>query len=161
VDDLLADADNVSDSVYLAALDSAQTPEEIAFRDVLIFHRGFLNGGLAQALSNYFDDLARYLSGYRAMQLNWLADLIELASTYVQDGESDEDFENADIETIDSAYCAVAYGIAYASDLRGEIKLSPEDAGLVPPGDGVERLALRFARLNRANFTAILAAASH
>ncbi len=57
VNDLLADAAELSDSVYVATLDAATTPEEIGFRDVLVLHRDFLNGGLSQALSNQFADL--------------------------------------------------------------------------------------------------------
>jgi hypothetical protein len=162
MDDLLADANDVSDAVYLAAIDAAASPEEIAFRDVLVFHRDFLNGGLSQALANKFDDLAQYLSAYRAIGLNWLAGMIELASTFAQDGESRDDFENADIKTLGTAYCAAAYGLAHASNLRREIRLTPDEkTSLTQSGDSVERLALRFARANRDKFRAVLAAASH
>ena len=44
--------EGVPDDIYLSALINARTPEEIAFRDVLVFHRDVLNGGLDQALEN-------------------------------------------------------------------------------------------------------------
>jgi hypothetical protein len=161
VDDIFVDAEEVPESVYFAALDVATTPEEIAFRDVLVFHRDFLNGGLSQALGNQFSSLATYVSAYRVMGLDLLADMIVLASTFAQDGKSRDDFENMDIETLDSAYCAATYGLAYASDLRGDIKLTAQDDALKQRGDSVEQLVLRFARANRDKFRAVVAAASH
>jgi hypothetical protein len=159
VKDLFADANEVSDWVYEAALDAAVSAEETAFRDVLIFHRDFLNGGMSQALRNQFEDLDRYVAAYRTLRLKWLADMIVLASTYAQDGKSAKEFKNADVETLGSAYCAATYGLAYASYLRDEIELKEDDAALRQAGDSVERMALRFARANRDRFQAILAAA--
>ena len=87
--------------------------------------------------------------------------MIELASTYVQDGKDAADFENMDIETLDSAYSDARYGLAYASQLRGEVDVSADDAALMQTGDSVERMALRVARINRDRFQAVLAAAAH
>ena len=44
--------EEVPDDIYLSALDHARTPEEGAFRDLLVFHRDAINGGLDQALDN-------------------------------------------------------------------------------------------------------------
>jgi hypothetical protein len=52
---MLAELDpdqEVPDAIYLASLEHAVTSEEIAFRDVLVFHRDCLNGGLDQAMFN-------------------------------------------------------------------------------------------------------------
>ena len=87
--------------------------------------------------------------------------MIELASTYVQDGKDAADFEDMVIETLDSAYTAATYGLAYASQLRGEIDIPADDAALMQTGDSVERMALRVARINRDRFQAVLAAAAH
>lgn len=154
--DLLVDDGEVSESVYEAALDAATSPQEIAFRDVLVFHRDFLNGGLTQALSNKRDELPQFMSAYRVLGLGWLADLIELAASSALGGVRYKDFETSEIETLDSAYCAAVYGPAYASDLRREIVLEERDETFRPVGDNIERLALRYARLNRQYFDAVL-----
>lgn len=141
--DLLSDADEVSDELYLAALDFAVTPAEIAFRDVLTFHRDVLNGGLDQALDNEGKELDRYLKAYREVGLALMSSLIALA----------RDADAGDVTVLTSAYIAATYNLAYAC---GGNQIDPT---FPLSGDNVERIVLQFARKRAPQFSSVLGAA--
>lgn len=126
----------VPDPLYLAALEHAVSPEEVAFRDVLLFHRDFLNGGLDQALfnlSNTGQALAPYVGAYQTIGLTTVAELIEDAASRADD--------DAGFDEIDERYQRFTYG---------ENNEQP---------DAVEAALVRFAQKNETAFTSVIQAA--
>jgi hypothetical protein len=130
----------VPDDIYLSALDHARSPEELAFRDVLVFHRDALNGGLDQALDNKVPDRARltpFLHAYRLIGLNELAVLIRDAhEALLRPGEAGV---GAEFEELSERYVQLTYGAE----------------GDQP--DAVERHAIAFARSRPQAFANVLA----
>jgi len=127
----------VPDAIYLAALEHAVTPEEIIFRDVLVFHRDILNGGLDQALSNRENDdeeLAPVVSAYRSVGLPAVASLVDDAAVLWRN--------EANVDELSERYFQVVYG---------EENDRP---------DAIERAAVRYAQHHWAAFTSIADAAA-
>lgn len=123
----------VPDALYIAALKAATTPSEMAFRDVLKFHRDFLNGGFDQVLfnlGNCDEPLAPYLAAYRLLGLHDAAHLIERAKIIFDD--------EGDLEEIDDLYVRLTYGPG--NDLP----------------DAMEAAAVRFAQGNQNSFLALV-----
>ena len=130
----------VPDDIYLSALDHARSPEEVAFRDVLIFHRDALNGGLDQALDNQAPNRARlapFVHAYSFIGLNELAVLIgDAREALSHPGEAGV---TAKFEELAEAYMVVTYGAD----------------GNQP--DSVERHAVAFARSRPQAFANVFA----
>ena len=125
----------VPDGLYLSAIGHAASPQENAFRDVLVFHRDFLNGGLDQALfnrRNVGERVESYVAAYRAIGLPAVAGLIEDAVVRADAG--------GDLDECDQRYQSFTYG-------------TNDDQP-----DAVEAAALRFAQQNEGAFTSIVGA---
>jgi hypothetical protein len=141
---MLADLDpndEVPDSLYLASLDHAVTPEEVAFRDLLVFHRDCLNGGLDQALDNRAGEpLAPYLAAYRAVGLISVAGLIADAAAHAGKAIRLWGWE-AKWEAMIDRYQRLIYG------LNGD------------QPDAIEAAAVRFAQQHEAAFSNVVGAA--
>jgi hypothetical protein len=78
IDEMKSD-EEVPDDIYLSASINARTPEEVAFRDVLFFHRVTLQDGLDGALTNQAadpSDLARIVDAFNLVGLAALAAVI-------------------------------------------------------------------------------------
>ena len=143
---MLTDLDpgeEVPDALYLASLEHAGTPEEIAFRDVLIFHRDCLNGGLAQGLDNQLDEdgsIRPYAEAYREIGLPVAAGLIETAAAHMA-AQNDLPEWEAEMERLGERYQRLTYG-------------ENEDQP-----DTIEAAAIRFAQSNASAFTTVVSAA--
>ena len=127
----------VPDAIYLTSLEHAVTLEEVAFRDVLTFHRDCLNGGLDQAFDNRegtSDDLALVFQAYRTVGLSDVASLLDEAviTWRVED----------DIEKLTDRYTQFTYG---------EENDQP---------DAVERAVMQYAQLHEGAFASISGAAA-
>ena len=135
---MLAELDpdqELPDAIYLASLDHAVMPEEIAFRDVLVFHRDCLNGGLDQAIFNRENTeqaLAPVLGAYRSMGLSTVASLIDEASILWR--------SEGDLDELTDRYVQFTYG------------------GNNDRPDAVERAVVRYAQLHEPAFTSIVTA---
>ncbi len=136
---MLADLDpeqELPDAIYLASLDHAATPQEVAFRDVLVFHRDCLNGGLDQPIfnrENTDQPIAPVLEAYRIVGLSAVASLIDEASAlWRQEGDLDE---------LTDQYARLTYG----------------DNNDQP--DAIEGALVRYAQLHVAAFASIITAA--
>jgi hypothetical protein len=128
--------EGVPDDVYLSASINARTPEEIAFRDLLLFHRDVLNGGLDQALENLHDDpaqLSAVLCAYKLLGLERLASVIQDAGSEIS--------AQRDIGHLDDRYAEQTQGSA-----GSEIDL-------------VEAQAIRFAQSRHDAFSNVAAGA--
>jgi hypothetical protein len=150
--DILADTDHVSDALYLAALSTALSAAELAFRDVLVFHRDVLNGGLSQALGNQQDDVDQYIAAFNEVGLAPISALVRLGLNLMI--EVAPEFPDTEIETLTGAYIAATYSLAYVSAGCQEDGEFP----IAPAGDQIERMALRYARRRREAFDAVIAA---
>jgi hypothetical protein len=130
------------DTIYLSALDHARTQAEIAFRDVLIFHRDVLNGGLDQALFNQartVGALARCIKGYERLGLRDAAKMIKVADLHFETkAESNPDATNQ-LEALTAQYFAMTYGINGGSP------------------DAIEYAAIVFVKSNEADFQSTFA----
>jgi hypothetical protein len=152
---ILDDADHVGDALYIAAVENASSSAEQAFRDVLLFHRDLLNGGLSQALDNNSDDLPRFVSAFEQVGLAPIAAIIRLSHRLVVTAQAREQFPEDDLEALTGLYVAATYNLAYV----GAGYRSDPDFPLEGVGDQVERIALRYARNNVAEFAAVVGAA--
>jgi hypothetical protein len=124
------------DPIYLASLDHAVTPEEVAFRDVLVFHRDCLNGGLDQAifnLQNTGQPLDPVVEAYRSVGLSAVATLLDEAAVAWRRG--------GDLDELTERYIQFTYG---------ENNDQP---------DAVEGTAVRYAQLHETAFAGVIAAA--
>jgi len=152
--DLLSGDGEVSDALYLAALEFAATPEERVFRDVLVFHRDVLNGGLSQALANQGDDLARYIAALDDIGLAPVAALVRVAMDLCERDRAT--YPEWQVQALTDVYIAATYNLAYVCH---GMQTDP-DFPLDQTGDQVERLALKFARAKAAQFKSVIEAAS-
>jgi hypothetical protein len=124
----------VPDAVYLVSLDHAVTPEETVFRDVLVFHRDCLNGGLGQALYDLDEKpVAPVVEAYRAVGLSDIASLLNEAFVIWQ--------REHDLDQLTDRYVRLTYG---------EDNEQP---------DAVEKAALRYAQEHEGAFASIAGAA--
>ena len=154
---LLADQESVPDNVYVAALENAVTAEEAAFRNVLIFHRDVLNGGLEQALWNQRENIEDFVEAYRAIDLAPVASLLALGRGLQPSAQNYEDMLVPELEALTSIYVAIAYNLAYVVAGNRDDPDFPLDGVC----DQIERLALRFARMHLESFQAVLQAAEN
>jgi|CXWL01.1.fsa_nt_gi hypothetical protein len=152
--DLLSGDGDVPDALYLAALEFAVTPAECAFRDVLVFHRDVLNGGLSQALDNQADDLGRYIAAFDYVGLAPIAALVRVGSDLCDRDRAS--YPEWQVEALTDAYIATSYNLAYVCN---GMQTDP-DFPFDQTGDQVERLLLRFARANAAEFSSVVGAAT-
>jgi hypothetical protein len=152
---VLDDADHVGDALYIAAVESASSSAEQAFRDVLLFHRDLLNGGFSQAIDNNSDDLSRFVSAFEQVGLAPVAAIIQLAHGLVVAVQAREQFPEDELDALTGLYVAAAYNLAYV----GAGYRSDPDFPIESTGDQVERIALRYARNNVAAFAAVIGAA--
>lgn len=151
--DPFADTPFVSDTL-ICALYYAQSAQELHFAHVLNFHADVLNGGLNQALYNHRDDIEDVIESYAALSLKPLSILISIAGAVTQVGSNWQDVFNRDDSPLDEAYIGLTYNLPYAcNDMRDD----PEFPDDLIDFDWVHRMALKYARINRSNFSSIIA----
>ena len=135
--------EEVPDEIYLSAVRHARTPEEIAFRDVLIFHRDALNGGLDQALDNQVTDpgqLARFIQAFDLIGLGNVAALIR--DGHAELSLSGPTSASSEFDALADRYTLFAYG----------------QDGDQP--DAIERHAIAFAQSRSDAFSNVVARAT-
>jgi len=141
---VLADLDpakGVPDQLYAALCNHSDTDEEVRAARVLRVHRDYLNGGLAQAMSNLHATdrpVALYVEAYYAFNLIAEGELIQkAASAFARIG-----WPEAGYEILDKEYLLLTYG----------------KGGDEP--DAVEAKVLLFAQQNARRFENAVARAS-